>query len=198
MCNKLYSRQSVRICNGIEMKIGYARVSTLDQSLDPQVDELKENGCEKIFTDIVSGAKSERPGLAALKAHVRSGDIVVVVRLDRLGRNLKDLISVVEEFEQQGVQFISLHEKIETTSSSGRLIFHLFTALAEFERNLIRERSIAGLKSARARGRVGGARFKLNKQEVKMLKALYHSKKVPVSEIADQFNICRKTVYNYL
>ena len=198
MCNKLYSRQSVKICKEIRMKIGYARVSTADQNLDSQVDELKEDGCEKIFTDIVSGAKSERPGLAALKAYIRSSDIVVVVRLDRLGRNLKDLVALVEEFEQQDVQFISLHEKIETTSSSGRLIFHLFTALAEFERNLIRERSLAGLKAARARGRVGGARFKLNKQEVKMLKALYHSKKVPVSEIADQFNICRKTVYNYL
>ena len=180
------------------MKIGYARVSTADQNLDSQVDELKEDGCEKIFTDIVGGAKSERPGLAALKAHIRSSDIVVVVRLDRLGRNLKDLVALVEEFEQQDVQFISLHEKIETTSSSGRLIFHLFTALAEFERNLIRERSLAGLKSARARGRVGGARFKLTKQEVKMLKTLYDSKKVPVSEIASQFDICRRTVYNYL
>lgn len=180
------------------MKIGYARVSTADQKLDPQLDKLNKYGCEKIFTDVASGAKAHRPGFASLKEHLRSGDTVIVVRLDRLGRNLKDLVSTIEGFESQNIKFVSLTEQIETSSSAGRLIFHLFTALAEFERNLIRERSLAGLRAARARGRSGGRRYKLTDTEVKMLKALYDSRKVPVSEIAAKFNISVKTVYNYL
>lgn len=180
------------------MRIGYARVSTQDQTLDPQLDLLKENGCEKIFTDVVSGVRADRPGLLALKSYVRAGDTVVVVRLDRMGRSLKDLVLTVEDFEKRDIKFVSLNENIDTVSSTGKLIFHLFTALAEFERNLIKERTVAGLKSARARGRVGGRRFKLTAPEVKMLKALYESQKISVSDIAAKFKITRRSVYNYL
>ena len=136
--------------------VGYARVSTPEQSLHLQTDALKKAGCEKIFTDVASGAKSARPGLKDALDYVRKGDRLVVWKLDRLGRSLPDLIQRVQQLEDKEIGFKSLQEQIDTTTSSGKLTFHLFSALAEFERDIIRERTQAGLKAARSRGRVGG------------------------------------------
>ena len=139
------------------MLIGYARVSTDDQNLDLQRDALQAAGCERIFEDMVSGAKADRTGMTELLTVLRAGDTVVIWRLDRLGRSLKNLIAVVEHLEVAQVGLRSLQENIDTASSGGRLVFHIFGALAEFERNLIRERTRAGMAAARARGRMGGA-----------------------------------------
>jgi DNA invertase Pin-like site-specific DNA recombinase len=138
------------------MLIGYARVSTQDQTLDLQTDALKQAGCEKIFTDMTSGAKAERPGLQEAMNQLRAGDTLVVWRLDRLGRTLKQLIATITDLSEQDIGFKSLQEHIDTTTSGGKLIFHIFGALAEFEREVIRERTIAGLQAARTRGKVGG------------------------------------------
>lgn len=138
------------------MLIGYARVSTQDQTLDLQTDALKRAGCEKIFTDMASGAKSERPGLQEAMNHLRAGDMLVVWRLDRLGRSLKHLIATVTNLSDHGIGFKSLQENMDTTTSGGKLVFHIFGALAEFEREVIKERTNAGLRAARARGRFGG------------------------------------------
>jgi DNA invertase Pin-like site-specific DNA recombinase len=137
------------------MLIGYARVSTLEQDVALQIDELKNAGCDRIFRDKVSGTKTERPGLQEALDFLRKGDSLVVWRLDRLGRSLRHLIDTVSALEERGIGFRSLQEAIDTTTSGGRLIFHIFGALAEFERNLIRERTMAGLRAARARGRMG-------------------------------------------
>ena len=146
------------------MHIGYARVSTGEQNLDLQTDALKEEGCEQIFTDELSGATAERPGLKKRWSYTRDGDVLVVWRLDRFGRSLKDLIAKVETLKEKGVQFKSLKENLDTTSSAGRLQFHIFGALAEFERDLNRERTMAGLRAARARGRTGGRPRALSKR----------------------------------
>ena len=136
------------------MQIGYVRVSTLEQNVDPQIDQLKQAGCERIFRDKASGAKTERPGLLEALDFLREGDMLVVWRLDRLGRSLKHLLETVSMLEERGIGFRSLQESIDTTTSGGRLIFHIFGALAEFERNLIRERTMAGLRAARAQAAV--------------------------------------------
>ena len=137
------------------MLIGYARVSTLDQNLDLQVDALRKAGCEKIFAETGSGAKSDRPELSEALAFARQKDTVVVWKLDRLGRSLKHLIDTVNDLHKRGIGFRSLQEHLDTTTPSGKLFFHIFGALAEFERDLIRERTNAGLVAARARGRLG-------------------------------------------
>ena len=147
------------------MLIGYARVSTDDQNLHLQHDELKKAGCEKFFDDKITGSKIDRPGLDAAIDYAREDDVIVVWRLDRLSRSLKDLIQVVSDLESQGIGLKSIHESIDTTSSSGKLIFHIFGALAEFERSLIRERTHAGLKAARSRGKMGGRPKKLNAKD---------------------------------
>jgi len=183
------------------MKIGYARVSTKEQNLHRQIDSLKAEGCEKIFSDKISGAKFDRPELNLLKAQLRSGDIVVIDKLDRLGRSLKDLISIVSEFESAGVSFISLQDNIDTTTASGKLIFHIFASLAEFERSLISERTKAGLTAARARGRLGGRPKGLSEEAKKTAMAaetLYRTKQHSVSEICRQLSISKPTLYNYL
>ena len=184
---------------GAILKIGYARVSTGLQNLDLQMDKLKEYGCEKIFTDNISGAKSKRPGLDSVIEFARSGDTVVVWRLDRLGRNMQDLINLVNELNKRGISFYSIEENItmNKSSSTGQLLFHLFAAFAEFERNLILERSTAGRVSARARGRYGGRPEKLTSQDVKLLKALYDSG-TPIKTIAEQWQVSRTTIYRYL
>src|SRR6476661_2286544 len=138
------------------MLVGYARVSTTEQTLDLQKDALEQIGCTKIYSDVVSGAKAERKGLQEALEYVREGDTLVVWRLDRLGRSLKHLIETVTKLKEQNIAFQSLTESINTVTATGQLIFHIFGALAEFERNLIRERTIAGLEAARARGRLGG------------------------------------------
>ena len=180
------------------MLIGYARVSTIEQNASLQTDELKKAGCEKIFQDKVSGAKSERPGLQEAIEFLRKGDSLVVWRLDRLGRSLKHLIETVGELEGRGIGFRSLQEAIDTTTSGGRLIFHIFGALAEFERNLIRERTLAGLKAARARGRIGGRPRALDVNKTQLAYQLYDEKKHTVKEICHLLGISKPTLYSYL
>src|SRR3954451_7849543 len=159
------------------MLIGYARVSTNDQTLDLQKDALAKAGCEQIFTDTISGTTTERKGLDQALIKLRAGDTLTVWRLDRLGRSLPHLIETIASLEKEGVGFKSVTENIDTTSSGGKLIFHIFGALAEFERNLVRERTVAGLEAARARGRLGG-RPELNaaSTRIAMAKKLYADK----------------------
>src|SRR6266851_1863285 len=152
------------------MLIGYARVSKHEQNLDLQLDALKAAGCEKIFTDKITSLKEERKGLNEALAFVRSGDVLVVWKLDRLGRTLRHLIDLVAEFNKKGIGFKSLKETIDTTTSTGKLVFHFFGALAEFERDIIHERTRAGLEAARARGRSGGRPKSLPPQQVQALK----------------------------
>ena len=181
------------------MKIGYARVSTGLQNLDLQQDSLTNYGCEKIFTDKVSGAKSNRPGLESAIEFARAGDVVVVWRLDRLGRNMEDLISIVNALNNRGISFHSIQANItmDKSSSTGQLLFHLFAAFAEFERNLILERSAAGRIAARARGRLGGRPEKLTDSDLKLLKTLVDSG-TPIKTIAEKWNVSRTTIYRYL
>jgi DNA invertase Pin-like site-specific DNA recombinase len=180
------------------MLIGYARVSTDEQNPDLQEDALKAAGCEKIIVDRVSGAKAKRPGLEKLSELLRRGDILVVWRLDRLGRSLKDLIEWVNRLEQWGVALRSLHESIDTQSSSGKLIFHIFGALAEFERHLIEDRTRAGLAAARARGRKGGRPKSLDNDKRRLVVDLYREKKLPVKQICEMMNISKPTLYAYV
>ncbi|MBW1615588.1 MAG: recombinase family protein [Deltaproteobacteria bacterium] len=178
------------------MLIGYARVSTDDQTLNPQIDALKSAGCEKIFTDVASGAKTERPGLKQALEFCRSDDILIVWKLDRMGRSMSHLIKTIQMLEQKQTGFQSLTEKIDTTTAGGRLIFHVFGALAEFERELIRERVKAGLKSARSRGRKGG-RPSLSKQTKNMIATLACNKDLSVKQICEKLNIGKSTFYKY-
>lgn len=178
-------------------RIGYARVSTDDQHLDLQRDALAQAGCRVIYEEKASGKNAERPELAqALKA-LRSGDTLTVWRLDRLGRSLPDLVRIVTDLEQRGIGFESLTERIDTTSATGRLVFHLFAALAEFERNLIRERTHAGLAAARARGRKGGRRPKLDAQARREIDALLRGG-VTAQDVARRYGVARSTLYNVL
>ncbi|UQZ91364.1 transposon DNA-invertase (plasmid) [Deltaproteobacteria bacterium Smac51] len=180
------------------MLIGYARVSTDDQNLHLQLDALNAAGCDRIFEDRVSGAASDRRGLKEALKFIRSGDALVVWRLDRLSRSLKELIEVVTLLEGQGVGLRSIHETLDTSSSSGRLIFHIFGALAEFERNLIRERTRAGLAAARARGRLGGRPPSLGPEKRRQAVALYDDRKYTVAQICDMMRISRTTLYKYI
>lgn len=180
------------------MLVGYQRVSTDDQNLALQHDALQVAGCEKIFSDKMSGAKADRPGLKKAFDFAREGDTLVVWRLDRLGRSLKDLIALVEELESRKIGFRSLTESIDTTTSGGKLIFHLFGALAEFERNLIRERTQAGLQAARARGRRGGRRQKLTPQQIEIGRSLAADPKQSISSICEHLDISRPTYYRYI
>ena len=181
------------------MLIGYARVSTDDQSLNLQRDALEEIGCEQIFQDQMSGAKVERPGLRQALKYARAGDTLVVWRLDRLSRSLTDLIAVVTQLELESINFKSLHESIDTVSSSGKLVFHLFGALAEFERNLIRERTQAGLQAARARGRMGGRPKALNQTKRNLVVTLYDEKHHSVYiQICQMMGISKPTLYKYV
>ncbi len=180
------------------MLIGYARVSTDDQNLDLQNDALTAVGCERIYRDKASGAKTERPGLKQAIEVIRAGDTLVVWRLDRLGRSLKDLIARAEDLEQRGAGLKSLHEAIDTNSSGGRLVFHMFAALAEFERNLVRERTQAGLTAARARGRLGGRRKTLDIEQRRHVVELYRSRHHTVKEICRLMGISKPTLYAYV
>jgi DNA invertase Pin-like site-specific DNA recombinase len=180
------------------MLIGYARVSTSEQDLSSQEDVLKSMGCEKIYTDVVSGVKTARPGLNLALSQLRKGDMLVVWRLDRLGRSLAHLIQTVKELNEKEIGFKSLQESIDTTTSGGQLIFHIFGALAQFERELIRERTNAGLKAARIRGRLGGRPMQLNKNEIRKLKKHYDKGDLSVIEICKLFNITKPTLYRYL
>src|SRR3982751_4675889 len=178
--------------------IGYARVSTQDQTLDLQLDALKKAGCLKIFTDTASGAKSERKGLHEALDYVRENDVLIVWRLDRLGRSLRDLIDIISQLDQRKIGFKSLTESIDTTTSGGKLIFHIFGALAEFERNLIKERTNAGLQAARSRGIKGGRPKALTEKKVKMTKKLYADKSNSIEEICKTLGISRMTLWRYV
>lgn len=180
------------------MLIGYARVSTQDQTLDLQRDALTKAGCSKIFTDTVSGAATERPGLSEALQFVRDGDILVVWKLDRLGRSLKHLIETVMALNERGIGFRSITESIDTTTPGGKLIFHVFGALAEFERDLIRERTQAGLSAARARGRHGGRPRKLDAKKTDLLQKLYQDKTTPIQVILETLHISKATLYRHL
>src|SRR5829696_487436 len=180
------------------MLIGYARVSTQDQNLDLQRDALERAGCEQIFTDQVSGTKARRPGLEQALSHLREGDTLVVWRLDRLGRSLRHLIDTVTNLQEKGVGFKSLTESIDTTTSGGRLVFNIFSSLAQFETEIIKERTQAGLQTARARGRTGGQRRALTEKQVQQLKQLAADKSNSVEEICKTFGISRMTFYRYV
>lgn len=180
------------------MLVGYARVSTDDQNLELQLDALEEAGCKEIFKDHQGGAKAVRPGLDKALEYVRDGDTLVIWRLDRLGRSLKDLIAMVAKLEAGGVGLKSLNEAIDTSSNSGKLIFHIFGALAEFERDLIRERTQAGLKAARARGRMGGRPKALSEEKQALAVKLYDEQKHSIDEICEIMGVSRPTLYKYI
>jgi DNA invertase Pin-like site-specific DNA recombinase len=180
------------------MKIGYARVSTHDQNLNLQKDALEKAGCEKIYVDEISGTAARREGLEKAKEILRKGDVLIVWRLDRLGRSIRDLIDWVTRLEEEGIGFKSLQELIDTTTSSGKLVFHIFAALAEFERNLIRERTNAGLAAARARGKLGGRKKSLTANEQKRAVEMYNRKNHTVQQICKMMNITKPTLYAYI
>lgn len=182
------------------MLIGYARVSTQDQTSHLQTDALRAAGCERIFTEQASGAQRDRPQLAAALDHARdgAGDVLVVWRLDRLARSLGQLIHTVEVLEKRGVGFRSLTEAIDTTSAGGRLVFHLFGAMAEFERGLVRERTRAGLEAARARGRVGGRPSALTVQDLAAARALLRDPAITVDAVARRLGVAASTLYRHL
>src|SRR5437016_7270284 len=180
------------------MLIGYARVSTQDQTLNLQKDALENIGCSKIFTDTISGSTTERKGLDEALAYVREGDTLVVWKLDRLGRTLRHLIETIADLNKRKIGFKSLTENIDTTTSGGKLIFHIFGALAEFERDIIRERTKAGLQAARARGRKGGQPKALTPKQAAIAQALYDDKSNAISDICKTLNISRATLYRYI
>jgi DNA invertase Pin-like site-specific DNA recombinase len=183
------------------MLVGYARVSTQDQTLALQKDALEQAGCERLFTDSASGVKAERRGLEEALEYVRPGDTLVVWKLDRLGRSLKHLIQTISGLQERGIGFRSLTEHIDTTTSGGKLIFHVFGALAEFERDIIRERTQAGLAAARARGRQGGrprSAALADLKKVAMAQALYNDKANSIADICKTLRVSRATLYRYL
>lgn len=182
------------------MKIGYARVSTQDQNFDLQIDALEGVGCEKIFKEKVSGVKAHRPELEKMLSELRENDVVYIYKLDRLGRSMKDLIALVEKFRERNVSLVSITNHLDTTSSQGKLMFNLFATLAEFERDLIRDRTMSGLEAARARGRKGGRPTGLSdqaKSKAIMAAALYKDE-IGVDSIAKQLGISKATLYKYL
>lgn len=180
------------------MHIGYARVSTYEQSMDLQRDALERVGCERIFEDTLSGVKAERPGLTEALAYLRAGDTLIVWRLDRLGRSLKQLIELANELKARGVGFKSLREDIDTSSATGQFFFHVTAAFAELERDLIRERTRAGLEVARARGRLGGRPRALDKKTFAMALQLYEANQSSVTDICERLDIKPRTFYRYL
>lgn len=183
------------------MKIGYARVSTRDQSLQLQVDALKAAGCEKIYQEVASGAKTARMVLDDLMKNIREGDTLIIWKLDRLGRNLVHLRQMVEELKNMGASFISLSESLDTTTAQGMLFFNFFGMIAEFERAMTVERVNAGLKAARARGRLGGRRHGLSPEAIekaRIAETLYTAAQLTVKQIAKNLQIAPKTVYVYL
>ncbi len=178
--------------------LGYARVSTTEQNPDLQVDELTAAGCWKVWTDHASGALDRRPQLDAVLEQLRPGDTLVVWRLDRLGRSLRHLIDVVTGLDERGVGFRSLQENIDTTTAGGRLVFHLFGALAQFEREIIRDRTVAGLSAARARGRVGGRPYKLSVEQRRQARKMYDARELTVEQIGTVLGVSRTSIYRAL
>jgi DNA invertase Pin-like site-specific DNA recombinase len=183
------------------MKIGYARISTRDQNADLQRDALSAVGCERIYSDTASGAKAERPELDRMLADVRPGDVVTIWKLDRLGRSLRHLLELAADLSGRGIGLMSLNDPIDTTTAQGRLVFGIFASLAEFERELIRERTQAGLSAARARGRLGGrpAGLSSNAETTAMAaETLYREQNLSIKDICQNLHIARTTLYRYL
>tara|TARA_R110002167_G_scaffold9519_2_gene43356 strand:+ start:1990 stop:2592 length:603 start_codon:yes stop_codon:yes gene_type:complete len=183
------------------MKYGYARVSTKDQNLDLQIDALKKSGCQKIFKETASGAKTSRPKLDELLSIIQKDDVVVIWKLDRMGRSLQHLIKIVNELNEKGIGITSLQDPIDTTTAQGRLMFNMFASLAEFEKDIIYERTMAGLSSARARGRMGGRPKGLSKsaqEKACVAEALYKQGELSTEQIAKQLGVSRTTMYKYL
>lgn len=179
------------------LRMGYARVSTDDQNLHLQLDALNVAKCSVIYEETASGKSAARPELENCLKALRPGDCLVVWRLDRLGRSLGDLVALINSLQERGVAFESLTERIETTSAAGKLIFHVFAALAEFKRNLIRERTKAGLEAAKSRGRLGGRKQKLDSKQIKEIKVLFESGFSAV-DLARRYGTSRSTIYNCL
>jgi DNA invertase Pin-like site-specific DNA recombinase len=183
------------------MKYGYARISTKDQSLNMQIDALNNEGCKKIFSEVANGARQDRPELTKLLEIVEDGDTIVIWKLDRLGRSLHHLVKTVNDLNKNNIGLISLNDPINTTTAQGRLMFNMFASLAEFERDVIYERTIAGIKSAKARGRLGGRPKGLSvdaKQKACLAEALYKQNELTSDQIAKQLNISKPTLYKYL
>jgi DNA invertase Pin-like site-specific DNA recombinase len=179
------------------VKVGYARVSTQNQLLDLQIDALKKEGCEKIFTEKVSGMKDERQELNECLKYLRKGDILVVYKLDRLGRSTKKLLEITEGLEERGIEFVSINDKMDTTTAIGKAMFRMLAVLSEMERDLISERTKAGLESARARGRKGG-RPKMNQKVIDKAIRLYNTKEYTVKEITDMTGVSKAKLYQAL
>lgn len=180
------------------MLIGYARVSTSDQNLNLQKDELKKFGCTKIFEDVASGAKTARVGLEAAIDFAREGDTLVIWKLDRLGRSLRDLIDIVIRLEKEGVSFVCITQSIDTRTPSGKLFFHIFGALAEYERELIRERTKAGLTAARSRGRKGGRKPAMTEEQIEQARAMMDNPKLKIASIIKTLGVSKATLYKYV
>jgi DNA invertase Pin-like site-specific DNA recombinase len=180
------------------MRIGYARVSTDGQTNDPQLDRLREAGCERVYTDVISGKLASRPEWDRCLDALRLGDVLVIVRLDRIGRSVKNLIEVVGSLGERGVDLLVLDQAIDTTTPSGKFMFHVLASLAEFERDLIRERTMDGLQAARARGRKGGRRAKLTNAQAAEVRRMYDARDKTVKEIGELFGITRESVYRYV
>ena len=180
------------------MRIGYARVSTQEQDLALQLDALNKEGCEKIFQEKASGAQRDRPELKTALAYMRKGDTLVVWKIDRLARSMKQLIETIESFQERGIGLKSLQDPIDTSSPSGKLVFHIFAALAEFERGVIRERTTAGLRAARERGRVGGRPPSLSAKDLQAAKAMLKDSDITVAAVARRLNVAASTLYRHM
>jgi DNA invertase Pin-like site-specific DNA recombinase len=180
------------------MKIGYARISTADQKLDLQLDALRQAGCEKLFHDVMTSTRMDRPGLAEAYSHLRKGDTLVVWRFDRLARSVKHLIILAEELKVADITLVSLHDQIDTTTTHGQFFFTVMAACAELERNLIVERTHAGLAAARARGRIGGRRPKLTRAQRALVQAAVHNPATSITGLAESLGVHRSTIYREL
>ena len=180
------------------MKVGYMRVSRREQNPDLQRRALEAAGCERIFGEKASGANAEREELLAALEYAREGDVLVVWKLDRLGRSLKDLIGRMEELQERGVGFASLTEGLDTTTPGGRLVYHVFGALAEWEREVIRERTFAGLAAARARGKNGGRPAKMNERQIARARVMLQNRDISLSEVCETFGVSKTTLYRHL
>ena len=180
------------------MRVGYIRTSKKEQNPDLQRRELEAFGCEKIFEESISSRKEDRPQLRAALDYCREGDALVVWKLDRLGRSLRELIDLVNELQDRGVEFVSLRESLDTTTPGGKLVFHVFASVAEFERDLIRERTMAGLEAARVRGRKGGRKRAMDAKKVALASKLLKDRQTPVSEVCEAVGVSRATLYRYL
>jgi len=186
------------VIHGPGYKIGYARVSTLDQNLSLQQDALKEAGCEKIFIEQMTGAVTDRPALCETLDYARSGDMLIVWKLDRLARSMKQLIETIEKLRLRNIGFRSPTEAIDTTTAQGVLVFHMFSALAEFERALIQERTRAGLAAAKRAGRTGGRPPKLTEGDLDIARTLLVNPEITVADVADRLSVSPATLYRYL